>query len=60
MYYYDKLVPNTWSERGNGWKIDNDVSIICYNKTIIPKFHCGCERYALICIFLFHALSLMT
>jgi len=44
MYYYDKLVPNTWSERGNGWKIDNDVDIICYNKTIIPKFHCGCER----------------
>ena len=44
MYYRNKLVPNTWVERGNGWSIDNDVEISCYNATILPKFHCSCNR----------------
>ena len=45
MYYRNKLVPNTWVERGNGWSIDNDVEISCYNATILPKFHCSCNRW---------------
>ena len=44
MYFYDKQMPNTWSQRGNGWSIDNDVSITCYNKTEIPKYRCACEK----------------
>lgn len=44
MYYYDRLVENTWNPIGNGWRLTEAISIECYNEDKYPLFSCrGCR-----------------
>jgi hypothetical protein len=43
IYFYDKLVDNTWNPMGNGWRTETEISIECYNEDLYPPFSCGCN-----------------
>lgn len=44
MYYYDKLVYNTWNPVGNGWRSENGmIAIECYDSDKYPLYSCGCN-----------------
>jgi len=46
VYFYDKLVENTWNPIGNGWRLEPEggtLSIECYDASVFPPFSCGCN-----------------
>ena len=46
-YFYDRLEPNLWTARGNGWKSDNSIRIRCYGgqDTDFESYECGCDAF---------------
>ena len=49
VYFYDKLVENTWNPIGNGWRLEPEggtLSIECYDASVFPPFSCGGIRYS--------------
>ena len=44
MYYYDRLVYNTWNPIGNGWRLENGmIAIECYDPDKYPLYSCACN-----------------
>eukprot|EP00094_Tigriopus_californicus_P011116 TCALIF_10727-PA protein Name:"Protein of unknown function" AED:0.41 eAED:0.41 QI:0/0.33/0.4/0.4/1/1/10/143/554 len=47
VFFYHKKVKNTWNPIGNGWKLDDSISINCYNPDMFPPYSCSCDKFEL-------------